>query len=191
MPNGMVIQNLDNTYFHKGYMYGGINNAGEAEDGIRMGALQNISLTHEFGTASLRGPESLAPLGVGITEENLTGSARFGVLLPSQLKMMFGGTVTQGGGKTTYRKKVNDEPYPFDLHLLSAGPDVATNDALGGYEFWLYNCICTNSPLIDGADNRAFVLRGIDFMVVGKLLEGDTEATLFEQIFPGNLTSST
>jgi hypothetical protein len=183
MPNGMVIQNLDNTHFFKGFLYGTIDAAGETADGIPFGALQSISLQHEWGIAELRGPESLAPLGVGITEENLTGSARQGVLLPSQLKMMLGGTVVHSGGRTTYTKKVNEEPVPFHLHLIN--PDDGS-----GIEALLYRCLATNTPLIDGADNRAFVMQGLDFKVYGKVLDGDTEATLFKMIFPGNLTTS-
>jgi hypothetical protein len=183
MPNGMVIQNLDGLQFWKGFIFGTINSGGETPDGISFGALQNISLNHEFGIAQMRGPESLAALGVGITEENLTGSARAGVLRPAQLKMLFGGIVTTAGGRTTYKKPVNAEPAPFHLHCMSPGSGI-------NLEILLYNCIATTVPIIDGADNRAFVIMGMDFMVTGKLLSGDTEATLFEMIFPGNLTAS-
>ena len=183
MPNGMVIQNLDNTHWFKGFLFGTINSGGETADGIAFGALQNISLQHEFGTAELRGPESLAPVAVGITEENLTGSARAGVILPSQLKMLMGGSVTQSGGRTTYTKKVNEEPAPFHLHLMNPG---AANDL----EVLLYNCICTSYPILDGTDNRAFVMGGFDFKTYGKKLGSDTEATLFQVILPGNLTTS-
>ena len=179
----MVIQNLNNTHFWKGCLFGTINAAGETEDAIAMGALQNVSLQHEWGVAELRGPESLAPLGVGMTEENLTGSARYGVILPSQLKMLFGGTVTTVGGRTIYKKPVNAEPAPFHLHCMNPGN--ATD-----LEVLLYNCIATGAPILDGTDNRAFVMQGFDFKVYGKLIAPDTEATLFQVIFPGNLTVS-
>jgi hypothetical protein len=183
MPNGMVIQNLDNTHWFKGFIFGTINSGGETADAIAMGALQNISLQHEFGIAELRGPESLAPLAAGITEENITGSARWGVILPSQLKMMFGGSVTVVGARTRYRKKGNEEPAPFHLHMMNPG---SANDM----EIILYNCLATSAPIIDGADNRAFVMRGMDFKVYGKKLGADTEVTLFDEFLPGNLTAS-
>lgn len=183
MPNGMVIQNLDNTHFFKGFLFGTINSGGETADGIAFGGLQNISLQHEFGIAELRGPESLAPLAAGLTEENITGSARQGVILPSQFKMLFGGSVTHSGGRTTYTKKGNDEPAPFHLHLMNPGSSI-------DYEVLLYNCLCTSAPIIDGADNRAFIMGGLDFKVFGKKIGGDTDVTLFQTILPGNLTTS-
>lgn len=183
MPNGMVIQNLDNTHFWKGFMFGTINSGGETADGIGFGALQSIRLSHEFGVAELRGPESLAPLAAGITEENLTGSAQNGVLLPSALKMLFGGTVVHSAGRTTYTKKVNDEPAPFHLHLMNPGSAI-------DMEVMLYNCLAAGAALLDGADNRAFVMQGFDFKVYGKKLGVETEATLWQQIFTGNLTTS-
>jgi hypothetical protein len=183
MPNGMVIQNLDNTHWYKGFIFGTINSGGETADAIAMGALQNISLQHEFGIAELRGPESLAPLAAGITEENITGSARWAVILPSQFKMMFGGVVTQVSGRTRYRKKGNEEPAPFHLHMMNPGSAI-------DMDVMLYNCLATSSPIIDSADNRSFVMSGMDFKVYGKKLGADTEVTLFDMYLPGNLTAS-
>ncbi len=184
MPNGMVIQNLDNIVFSKGFLYGTIDGAGETADGVAFGAMQNISLSHEWGTAELRGPESLVALGVGFTEENLTGSAGWGVILPSQLKALLGGTVATAGGQTTYTKKVDEEPVPFHLHCLT------NEDADIALEVLLYQCIAPTVQVLDVGDTHAFLMRSMDFKVYGKRLNGDTKATLFKTIQQGNLTVS-
>src|SRR5438105_13974624 len=90
MAGGGVINNLSGSKFFKGFIYGSIQGTGEAVRGIRFGALQNITLSHEFGMAELRGPEALAPLGVGITQETLNGTAEFASILASHGKMLTG-----------------------------------------------------------------------------------------------------
>lgn len=184
--SNLVIDNLDNQFFAKSFLYGTIDNTGETADGIAFGALQNISLNHEFGKAELRGPESLVALGVGFTEETLTGSAGWGIILPSQLKMFMGGTVVTAAGKTTYTKKVDETPYPFHMHCLTT-EDV---DAADCYEAILYNCVKSSCQIMDVGDTHAFLMRNCEFQVYGKKLGSDTKATLFKIVQPGNLTTS-
>jgi hypothetical protein len=188
MPNNLVIDNLDNQYFSKGFMYATIENTGETADGIAFGALQNISLSHEFGTVELRGPESLVALGAGFSESNLTGSAGWGIILPSQLKALLGGTVVYdaGTGKTTYTKKGEDQPKPFHLHCLS-NEDADADDC---FEVLLYNCLAPSVQVLDVGDTHAFLMRNTDFKVYGKRLGSDTTATQFKTIQTGNLTAS-
>ena len=183
MPNGMVIQNLDNTFFSRGYLYATIEDTGETADGIAFGAMQSISLAHEWGTAKMRGPEYLGSVGVAFTEENLTGSAGWGVILPSQMKALLGGTVEHSGGRTTYTKKTNQEPKPFHLHCIT-DPDGVELEVL------LYNCLAPNVQVLDVGDTRAYVMRNMDFEVHGKKLGSDTIPTLFKVVQSGNLTTS-
>ena len=128
------------------------------------------------GRRNCAGRNLLAPLGVGITEENLTGSAGWGVLLPSQLKALLGGSVAYDGGtgRTTYTKKVNEEPVPFHLHCITPA------DA-SGHEIMLFNCLAPTVQIMDVGDTRAFIMRNMDFRVYGKRLGADTEATLLSR----------
>ncbi len=178
-PQGTVLSNLDNTVFNKGYVYG--TRYGGSADPIEFGALQNVRFADAFSKAMLRGPESLSALAVGITEENLTFTYSYGVLLPEQLIMALGGSQSYdaGTGRTTYTKLVNQEPQPFDLHFKS-GPEASPD-----LECRFYRCVVDNWNIVN-ADNRAFSLGEGSGTVHGEANGG----RLFTYSKPGDLTNS-
>lgn len=175
------IQNLDGLVFMKGFAYA--SRIGGTPDAVGMAALQECSISHSYSYAYARGPESLQNLGVGVTEESLTGSIRHMVCTAEQFQVFLGGTMSYSGGtlKTTYVKKVNEEPSAFNLHLKTPedGSDM---------EVYVYKCLCTNQPVIEGGANREFKTFGVDWKAEGQnTAEG---SKLFEIIFPGNQTGS-
>lgn len=175
------IQNLDGLVFMKGFAYA--SRIGGTPDAVGMAALQECSLSHGYSTAEARGPESLQPLGVGITEETLTGSIRYLVCTAEQFQVFVGGTISYNGGtgKTTWTKTVNQEPSGFNLHLKT--PDDGSD-----FECYVYNCLGTNQPIIEGGANREFKVFGVDFRAYGQTpAQG---GKLIETIHPGNQTSS-
>lgn len=185
MPGGMVLQNLNGLRFLKGFLYA----TGYAGDGVTAGttdqlshgALQDISINHSYGMAKLHGPESLAPLGVGLTEENLTFTAKFGVIHQGHFSRYIGGTSVFAGGITTLTKYVNDEPQKVDMHLKtpSDGSDL---------QIYLYGCVIETCNIISGGANRAFHIGDIAGQAYG---EGSTNTSkLFSITMPGNLTLS-
>lgn len=183
MPvTGTVLSNLDNLVFNKGFMYGTIT--GNASDAIAFGALQNVRMTHTFTKVEIRGPESLSPLGVGISEENLTGTWEYGVAHPEQFIMFLGGSIAYnaGTGRTTYTKTINQEPGTFNLHFVSqsgANPDV---------EIYLYRCVVEGAVNIQNAENRAFTLGSGGFRCYGQAASDG--GVLFTYSRPGDLTNS-
>lgn len=178
---GGVINNLDGTTFWKGYIYGSIQTGGETPKGIRFGALQNVNISHSFAVAELRGPESLSPVGVGITSEEVSGTAEFASIFASQARMLTGAAVTQVGGNTRVRKLVETEPVPFDLHLES--PDGGANIQVD-----LYNCLNNGAYQIMRADTRAWIMSNFGFKAYGRNVGG--ERVLFDITLPGNQTDS-
>lgn len=173
---GAVIANLDGLVFNKGYLYG--TRSGGATDAIAFGALQNVSLAHEFARVELSGPESLSPLGVGIGSESLTGRYSSGVLAPEQLIMLLGGSQVVDGANTDYIKKVEEQPLVFDLHFES-GPS-----PLDDIDITLYRCLCDTWNV--SFDNRAFSLQEGSFKVYGEANSG----RLFKVTRPGDWTNS-
>jgi hypothetical protein len=185
MAGGGVINNLDGAKFFKGFIYGGIQSAGHPARGVRIGALQNVSLSHEWNAVELRGPEALPPLGVGIGGETLTGSAEFATFLASHAKMLFGSVATYNAGtnKTRVRKLGNTEPVPFDLHLESPDSNTSTTDI----EVDLYNCLAPSAQPFR-ADTRTWAFASFNFNVYGRTIGG--EHVLFDIFLPGNQTDS-
>lgn len=175
------IQNLDGLVFMKGFAYA--SRIGGVQDAVGMAALQECSLSHGYSTAEARGPESLQPLGVGITEETLTGSIRYLVCTAEQFQVFIGGTISYNGGtgKTTWVKTVNQEPSGFNLRLKT--PDDGSD-----LEVIVYNCLGTNQPIIEGGANREFKTFGVDFRAYGQTpAQG---GKLIETIHPGNQTGA-
>lgn len=187
MPGGMVLRNLNGLRFVKGFLYAtGYATDGVtpgATDNVSHGALQDIAINHSYGLVKLHGPESLAPLGVGISEENLTFTAKFGVVSEAHFVRYIGGTIVynSGTGLSTLSKYVNDEPQKVDLHLKtpSDGSDL---------QVYLYGCIMETCNILSGGANRAFQLGDIAGQVYGQ--GSDPTSKLFDVIMPGNLTLS-
>lgn len=175
---GTVISNLDGLVFNKGYMYG--TRQSGTTDAIAWGALQNVSLSHEFTTVEMRGPEALPPLAVGIAEENLTGTFDAGVIHPEQLVAALGGSMVVSGSDTVYTKLVNQEPLPFNLHFESG---VSGNDDM---DLLLYNCLMPTWSL--RADNRGFAIGSSSFKVYGQAVSDG--GVLFKMTKPGDLTNA-
>lgn len=174
MATNAVLSNLDGTVFNKGYLYGTIH--GHTADTIAFGALQNVAINHAFTFAELDGPESLQPIGVGLKSETLDGSWEFGVVTPEQYIMALGGHMTYDAGTdvTTYTKKVNEEPVPFDIHFKSApsSPDM---------EVYVYNCL-SNSWNVAKADNRGWMLGNGSFRAYGQTVaDGEKLFTVLKQ----------
>lgn len=185
MAGGGVINALQGSKFFKGFMYGSIlGGAGEPVKGVRFGALQSITISHEFGKAELRGPEQLPPLGVGITQENLTGTAEFASILAPQAKMLTGCDVSFDGTNTILNKNSNAEPKPFDLDLET--PDTSTG-AAADWKMTIYNCLAGTYQMIR-ADNRAWGMSNFGFSAYGRSVNG--VPTLWREILPGNQTDS-
>lgn len=174
-----VFSNINNTTFWKGFIYGTIQ--GDPADSVRFGALQNVTLNHEWGLAQLRGPEALPPLAVGVTEENVTGTAEHATILASQARMITGATISVVSGNTRVRKASNTEPIPFDIHLESPdqGADIQVD---------LYRCLA-NTWQILRADTRAWMMSNFAFQAYGKAISGTH--VLFDITLPGDQTDST
>lgn len=182
MPQQGVLTNLDNQVFQKGYLYG--TRSGGASQAIGFGALQNVSVRDAFTWVDQRGPEALSPIGVGLGEENLTGSFESGVLLPEQFIMALGGSQTYDAATdyTVYTKRVNDEPQPFDIDCTSeegSAPEVKCK---------FYRCLC-NDWNIWGANNRQWMTGGGSFRVIGEDSQGSTRR-LFTWSRRGNSTNA-
>src|SRR4051794_32585366 len=112
MPGGLVLQNLNGLRFVKGFLfatpYASDGVTPHTSDALSHGALQDISIEHSYGLVKLMGPESLAPLGVGISEETLTFAAKQGVVGTEHFATYIGGNESFSAGVTTYTKRVND-----------------------------------------------------------------------------------
>lgn len=175
------ISNLDGLVFMKGFAYA--SRGAGFQDTIGMAALQECSIQHSYSYAEARGPESLQPLGVGVTEEMLTGSIRHMVFNTEQLVVFLGGTASYSGGtgKTTFTKLIDQEPNPFNLRLKTPedGSDM---------EILVYQCLCQNQPIIEGSANRDWKVFGVDWRAYGQSTSGGKK--LFEVIVQGNQTGS-
>ena len=185
MPGGMVIQNLNGLRFVKGFLFATPYNAdgvtAHAADAVSHGALQDISISHTLGVTKLMGPESLAPLGVGITEETLTFEAKFGVIGTEHFATYIGGDSVVSGGDTTYTKYVNQEPQKCDMHLKtpSDGSDM---------QVYLFGCVIEKCNIITNVANRGFHIGDISGQVYG---EGAASSSrLFSVVMTGNHTLS-
>lgn len=177
MPAAVPISNMDGLVFMKGFAFA--SRIGGTPDAIGMAALQECSVSHTYSYAYARGPESLQNLGVGVTEESLTGSIRHMVVTAEQFVVFLGGSMAYDGGtgKTTYTKLVDEEPSAFNLHLKTPidGSDM---------EIYVYKALCTNQPVIEGGANREWKVFGVDWKAEGQnTAEGKK---LFQVIFPGN-----
>lgn len=176
---GAAIANLDQLVFAKAFMYGSID--GHTADAIAFGAMQNVKLNHAFTFAEMRGPESLAPVGVGVATEDLSGDWTNGVIHPEQFMMLSGGTLSYDAptNKTTMRKLVDQEPTAFDLRCLSApaSPDL---------EVRLYRCLSPSWNL--GLGDREWTMGNGTFKAYGQAsVDG---GKLFDMIKPGNLANA-
>lgn len=181
MPAAVPISNIDGLIFMKGFAYA--SRIGGVSDAIPMAALQECSIQHGFDLVEARGPESLQPIGVGIGGESLTGTIRHMVLAAEQLLVFGGGSMAYSGGtgKTTYTKLTDEEPTPFNLHLATPvdGSDM---------EVFVYNCLATGQPIIDGGANREFKTFGIDWRAYGQTTAQGKK--LYQVVLPGNATGT-
>ena len=171
-----VLTNITGAVFNKGYMFG--TRSGGTTDAIAFGALQSIKLSNALSKAIMRGPESLAPLGVGISEETLTGTFQCGVVTPEQYFMGLGGNLTYDGNNTTYTKLVNEEPKTYNLKIQTdiMNPEITVT---------LFNCITDNWQVLS-ADNRQWVMGEGGFTVYGEANGG----RLFTMTRPGDWTNA-
>ena len=174
-----VLTNLDGLVWNKGYMYG--TRSGGVGDAIGFGALNSVTVSHSLQKVEISGPESLSPLGVGIQSETLTGTYTNGVITPEQYFMALGGNLTYNAGtdRTLYTKLVNEEPKPFDIHLVSE------DGAAPQMEVYLFRCV-VDSWKIYGGDNRAWTMGEGGFRVYGEANGG----RLFTVSKPGNLINA-
>lgn len=175
---GAVLTNLDLLVFNKGYLYG-TGGSGNA-DAIAWGALQEVTLNHEFSFAEISGPEALPPLGVGVVTETLTGSFRHGVISPEQFITANGGLAVYNAPDTVYTKLTSQEPVPFDLHFES-GPS-----GLDDLDLVLYRCLMNSWSLT--MTDKAFVIGAGNFRVYGQATNAG--AVLFKYTVPGNQTTA-
>lgn len=172
-----VLTNLNELVWNKGYLYG--TRSGGASNAIQFGALQNIKVNHTFQKVEIEGPESLAPLGVGIKSETVTGTFSYGVITPEQYFMALGGGLSYDGTRTTFTKLVNEEPKPFDLYCQS---EAGTTP---GMDVTLYRCVADNWNIYSG-DNRAWLVGEGGFRVYGEANGG----RLFTISKPGDMTNA-
>lgn len=184
MPSGMVVKNLNGLRFVKGFLYATAYNpdgSARTADLVAHGALQDISISHAFTYAKLMGPEALPPLGIGITEENLTFSAKAGVVALEHFASYIGGSVAFDGTNSTYTKNVNEEQQKCDLKLKtpSDGSDMTVR---------LYGCIVENCAIIANVANRGFHIGDISGQVYGQGATANSK--LFDIVMPGNATLS-
>lgn len=175
------ISNLDGLVFMKGFAYA--SRIGGTPDAVGMAALQECSISHSYSGVEANGPESLQPLAYGITGEQLTGTIRHLVCTAEQFVVFMGGSMAYNGGtgKTTYTKKVNEEPSGFNLHLKT--PDDGSD-----LEIYVYNCLATNQPVIEGGANREFKVFGVEWRAFGQTAAQGSK--LMDIIFPGNQTAA-
>jgi hypothetical protein len=171
-----VLTNITGAVFHKGYAYG--TRSGGMTDAIAFAALQNISLNDSLTKVLMRGPESLAPLGVGIGEETLTGTFEWGVITPEQYFSAIGGNLSYDSVNTTYTKLVNEEPKPFNLKVQTdiTNPEITVT---------LFNCIVDTWKVLD-AKQREWIMGGGTFTVYGEANGG----RLFTMSRPGDYTNA-
>lgn len=176
-----VIENIDGLNFMKGFLY--MTRDGGAADAVDFAALQDISINYAAEFTEIRGPEKLSPLGVGVTGEQLSGSASSAVLKTEQLIGLIGGSDSYSAGpdETTFTKKNTEEPRTFDLRLKSPS-DGSTLEVI------VYRCLCTGYRLIEGNANREFKISGFDFRAYGQTTAQGEK--LFQVIRPGNTTGA-
>lgn len=156
-----VLTNITGAIFNVGYMSG--TRSGGVTNAIQFGALQNVELNVAYQNATLTGPESLSPLGVGTQSETLTGTFTNGVVTVEQFFMACGGQMSYDGAtnRTTWTKLVNQERKSFDLELVSeAGADPAM-------KVNVYRCVADNWKIY-GGDNRTWNLGSGGFTVYGE-----------------------
>ncbi len=174
-----VLNNLSGIVWARGYMFG--TRAGGAGDAIQFGSLKDIKLSHTFTFAEEKGPETLSANGVGATDENLSGTYSCGVIHPEQYFTMLGGELDYNVSqalRTTYTKRVNEEPKTFNLHYVSddqASPDL---------DCFVYNCLSTNMEVLS-ATSRAWMLNSGGFKAYGQ-----PGGILFTMSKPGDLTNA-
>lgn len=184
MPSGTVISNLNGLRFVKGFIYATAYNAdGSARttDGVAHGALQDISIEHNYGEVMLAGPESLAPLAVGISDETLTFTAKHGVIGLHHFATYIGGTVAVSGGNSVYTKAVNQEPNRFDFKLKTPGDG-------SDMTVVLYGCVANRCNIVSNVANRQFHVGDFGGRAYG---QGATDSSvLFTVTMPGNYTLS-
>ena len=150
-----AIVNPTDAVWGKGYMFA--SGFGGSTYDVPFGELQNVSFQDNFTVSELRGPSSLAPLGVGATGRTITGSASWAKIRLRQFALCRGGTVT-GASPATYTAAVNDEPTLFDLKVStpSGGADL---------EVEFQNCMAPslNIPI----PTRDWVIADFTFNVYG------------------------
>jgi hypothetical protein len=168
-----VIGNQD-IKFAKGFLFGTI--AGGVADDVPFAELQEITIKFGLSLKEMMGPEQLTAIAVAVSEKKVTGSAKNGKFRARAISMMAGGAApTTAGGFTTLNLGVNDQPKPFNLHLMSPidGSD---------FELKLFGCVATDFNLPFKLND--FVYPDFNFNVYG---DGTNIGII---IVPGNQTTS-
>ena len=145
---------------------------------ISLGELQEISFDDAYTMEHMRGPNKLTPVAAGISERNVSGSARWGKPRTPQLEGMRGGVDAFASAKSTWTSKADEEPTVFDLHVLSPldGSDL---------QAYFYNCLF--SRLSIPLSQHGFVYPGVDFEVYG---QDGAAGLLYKWIESGDQTTS-
>ncbi len=173
-----------NTVFAVGYLFGTIGAEGSAgvtlADDVPFAQLQEISFKDGLSMKELMGSTQLTAISVGASERKISGDAKYATVRARMFQMLRGGedpTYSSGDDATTYVSLINDEPTPFNLHLMS--PDDGSD-----MEIKIYNCL---SPELNLALKlRDYLIPDFSWMAYGDPITGK----LVEIIVPGDQTSN-
>ncbi len=174
----------ENTVFAVGYLFattGAAGNAGDNfTDDVPFAQLQEISFKDTLGMKELMGSTQLTAISVGASERKLNGDAKSATVRSRYFQLLRGGddpTYDIGDDLTTFVAGINDEPFPFNLHLMS--PDDGSD-----MEIKIYNCL---SPELNLAFKlRDYLIPDFTWMAYGNPDTGK----LYEVILPGDQTSN-
>jgi hypothetical protein len=156
-----------NIIFALGYLY--FDPDGE---NIPFGELQEATITNRDTTKEARGPSSLYPLAVGISERSATLRASHLKVRAKALQKVLGGDLTYADNKTTLSIKSDSTPSEFKARLCtpSTGEDA---------EFILYRI----KPV-----NLEFPLKLRDFSIPNfeaQILADEATGKVWDIILPG------
>lgn len=174
----------ENTVFAVGYLFGTIGSAGTAgvtlTDDVPFAQLQEISFKDGLSMKELMGSTQLTAISVGASDRKVSGDAKTATIRSRYFQMLRGGddpTYDSGDDATTYVAMINDEPFPFNLHLMS--PDDGSD-----MEIKIYNCL---SPELNLAFKlRDYLIPDFTWMAYGDPVTGK----LYEVIQPGDQTAN-
>jgi len=181
---GRGIIQAENTVFAVGFLFGTIGAAGNAgdtfTDDVPFAQLQEISFKDGLSMKELMGSTQLTAISVGASERKLSGDAKVATIRARYFNMLRGGEDPEydiGDDATTFIAGINDEPTPFNLHLMS--PDDGSD-----MEIKIYNCL---SPELNLAFKlRDYLIPDFSWMAYGDPITG----TLYKIIVPGDQTSN-